>query len=607
MQGAIGGVCDAVDAVFSDTLTKRAFVAVRPPGHHCSADYPSGFCWLNNVHVGIQHAAQAHGLTHVVIFDIDLHHGDGSQEIAWAINERNQTLSKNVTHSKRAAIGYYSLHDINSYPCEMGDKEKVSNASMCIDNAHGQSIWNVHLEPWSSEADFERLYEQKYSVLFEKARKFLQKQTEKIKAAPKGGAPRAAIFISAGFDANQWEGAGMQRHTVNVPTSFYERFTRDAVKLAHEESTAVEGRVISILEGGYSNRALTSGVLSHMSGLCQPAKSTTLNGDLESMHLNGTAKQHVQSSDHKWWNSEALHALETYEVVEAPKKPRTSGFAATFASPTESFSNKVVDHEKFQRSMSGTWRALPDLVDSSVPEVDWIAASHALSKAIIPTHRSTTSCKPEELARAKKQRQSEGTGLGRKTLDGPMTPTTPTVTPQPRRASSRRSSAANTIAHIQQPVPAVPSIPVAYQSTPSTPLPPLKQVPKRRSPVKQPASRIPTTLKTESTLSSQTPSLKTESSSSSYATAPSTSEDLDGLTSAVRRITLKVGTREEHDRRAAERAAGGPSGARAAAMKPATPIADALVGQVAAAREGKQETRVPSWSATGHIPFANGR
>ena len=53
-QGALGGVADAVDAVFDrSSNTKRAFVAVRPPGHHCSADFPSGFCWLNNVHVGI--------------------------------------------------------------------------------------------------------------------------------------------------------------------------------------------------------------------------------------------------------------------------------------------------------------------------------------------------------------------------------------------------------------------------------------------------------------------------------------------------------------------------------------------------------------------------
>jgi histone deacetylase HOS3 len=64
-EGALGGVCEGVDAVFNGTRTgagpSQAFVCVRPPGHHCSDDHPSGFCWLNNVHVGIQHAVLAHG------------------------------------------------------------------------------------------------------------------------------------------------------------------------------------------------------------------------------------------------------------------------------------------------------------------------------------------------------------------------------------------------------------------------------------------------------------------------------------------------------------------------------------------------------------------
>ena len=56
MQGALGTVCEAVDAVVHEgDLTKRAFVAIRPPGHHCGEDTPSGFCFLNNVVVGAGH------------------------------------------------------------------------------------------------------------------------------------------------------------------------------------------------------------------------------------------------------------------------------------------------------------------------------------------------------------------------------------------------------------------------------------------------------------------------------------------------------------------------------------------------------------------------
>ena len=124
-ESSLGAVCDAVDAVFNEGGPKRAFVAVRPPGHHCSASYPSGFCWINNVHVGIMHAILGHGLTHAAIIDIDLHHGDGSQQIAWQHNSRGVGLNKNSAYWKKTSIGYFSLHDINSYPCEMGDEEKV--------------------------------------------------------------------------------------------------------------------------------------------------------------------------------------------------------------------------------------------------------------------------------------------------------------------------------------------------------------------------------------------------------------------------------------------------------------------------------------------------
>lgn len=73
IEGALGTVCEVVDAIFT-SAHRRAFVGVRPPGHHCSVSYPSGFCWVNNVHVRIMHAVLTHGLTHAVIIDFNLHH-----------------------------------------------------------------------------------------------------------------------------------------------------------------------------------------------------------------------------------------------------------------------------------------------------------------------------------------------------------------------------------------------------------------------------------------------------------------------------------------------------------------------------------------------------
>ncbi|KAK4552331.1 histone deacetylase [Recurvomyces mirabilis] len=431
-QAALGGVADAVDAVFQPaSATKRAFVAVRPPGHHCSADYPSGFCWLNNVHVGIEYAAQTHGLTHVAILDFDLHHGDGSQAITWQRNRANNDKRWNAKPNSKLKlnpdIGYYSLHDINSYPCEMGDDEKVQAASLCVENAHGQSIWNVHLQPWKTEEEFWVLYEGRYAVLLEKARLFLRHHTARIKAEGRQS-PRSAIFISAGFDASEWEGAGMQRHKVNVPTEFYARFSRDVVKLAAEEGTGCEGRVISVLEGGYSDRALCSGVMSHLSGFCgqllaepQQAKREPTGHSLDAL-MNGLrldlpsqSKFHYNPS---WWSAPNLTALELKVHPQPPpplhnngKRVRT-GPQPTYATPTESFAYKVVDPNKFARSVSGTMRDSPAFARPRTPpppEVDWVVAVLGLSRLLVPGERETGSWTAEGLGgagRSRRERQS---------------------------------------------------------------------------------------------------------------------------------------------------------------------------------------------------------
>lgn len=157
---------------------RRAFVLSRPPGHHCSGAEPQGFCWVNNAVVAAAHAHAAHGIDRVVVLDIDLHHGNGTQSLAWRINaeavkadadraarlaahrratrgrkqERRETYEQlcedEVVVGRRALqICYTSLHDIDSFPCEDGDAEYVRNASVCLGGAHGQWIWNGTLRP----------------------------------------------------------------------------------------------------------------------------------------------------------------------------------------------------------------------------------------------------------------------------------------------------------------------------------------------------------------------------------------------------------------------------------------------------------------------------
>ncbi|KAL9637089.1 MAG: hypothetical protein Q9164_002423 [Protoblastenia rupestris] len=438
LEGALGGVCEAVDVVFSERGARRAFVCIRPPGHHCSADMPSGFCWLNNVHVGIGHAAMTHGLTHAAIIDFDLHHGDGSQAVTWAHNSRIATMSKNTPMSKKTSIGYFSLHDINSYPCEMGDDEKIRNASLCIENAHGQSIWNVHLQPWKTEAEFWALYEDKYLVVLTKARAFLKGHSDRLRQAPIHPTPKAAIFLSAGFDASEWESSHMQRHQVNVPTSFYARFTRDVVMMAEEEAIGVDGRVISVLEGGYSDRALMSGVLSHLSGLTlstgmsRPFSSSYGFGHEMARRLgeldNGEPIQGISSSrktvtdlfDPSWWSLPFLEEVEALvnppPPAAVPKRQRNE-VRPTYSSATQSYTAKIVSSPQGRRSVSGSTTpghhpisAEPRTPSPLPPDVDWATAAHELSKLLVPSDRETKSCKPEELnaeaTRARRDRQS---------------------------------------------------------------------------------------------------------------------------------------------------------------------------------------------------------
>ena len=442
LEGALGGVCEGVDAVFNDYGPNRAFVCIRPPGHHCSADMPSGFCWLNNVHVGIGHAVLAHGLTHAAIIDFDLHHGDGSQAITWAHNSRAASLPKNTPLSKRTAIGYFSLHDINSYPCEMGDDEKVRNASLCIENAHGQSIWNVHLQPWKTEAEFWQLYSEKYTVVLSKARNFLKAHSDRLRQAPTLPRPKAAIFLSAGFDASEWESPGMQRHQVNVPTDFYARLSSDVVAIAEEAGLGADGRVISVLEGGYSDRALISGVASHISGLNvvnslynRPTSNNGLGQDMDrrlgTLDIDGhfvagqNAGEQPKSGtfDPMWWSLPQLEEIEKLvnppTLIPATKKQRNDT-RPTYTSTTQSYSAKVVSPSKNRRSLYGSASIssqhgyiMSRASSPLAPDVDWATATHELSKLLVPTDRETMSCRPEDLnAEASRARRDRHSGVG---------------------------------------------------------------------------------------------------------------------------------------------------------------------------------------------------
>lgn len=151
-------------------------------------------------------------------------------------------------------------------------------ASTSIHNSHGQWIENVHLQSYTSEEHFwTELYDKKYSNILTKADEFLQETG--------GPGDDVLFFISCGMDACEHEYPSMSRHNRKVPTSYYHRFARDACALADKYAG---GRLISVLEGGYSDRALTSGAMAHLVGLIDLPE-----GD-------------GQKVDESWWSVENL-------------------------------------------------------------------------------------------------------------------------------------------------------------------------------------------------------------------------------------------------------------------------------------------------------------
>jgi acetoin utilization deacetylase AcuC-like enzyme len=96
---AAGGACALVDAL-STRETPTGFAGLRPPGHHCERARPMGFCLFNNVAVAVQHALDSHGARRVAIFDWDVHHGNGTNDIFHA----------------RSDVLYVSIHQSPLYP-----------------------------------------------------------------------------------------------------------------------------------------------------------------------------------------------------------------------------------------------------------------------------------------------------------------------------------------------------------------------------------------------------------------------------------------------------------------------------------------------------------
>jgi acetoin utilization deacetylase AcuC-like enzyme len=205
---AAGAVLAGVDAVLGGTAN-AAFCLVRPPGHHATAERAMGFCLFNNIAVAARYAQRRHALERVAILDIDVHHGNGSQDIFW----------------DDPSVLYISLHEFPFYPGSGHWRERGG------DSAIGATV-NIPLPVGSADAEYERAFD---LLLLPLVRRF-QPQL---------------ILVSAGYDAH-----------LNDPLADMALSTegyRQLMLRSRRAADAVcDGRIVVVLEGGYHPEALAA-------------------------------------------------------------------------------------------------------------------------------------------------------------------------------------------------------------------------------------------------------------------------------------------------------------------------------------------------------------
>lgn len=211
---AAGAVVAAVDAVFGD-VADNAFCAVRPPGHHAEPDRPMGFCLFNNAAIGALHARQAHGVRRVAVVDFDVHHGNGTQ----------------ARFRDDPDLMYLSSHQWPLYP----------GTGAADDTGIADNLVNLCLEPTAGSAPFRAAWS---DTGLPRLRAF----------APE------LIIISAGFDGHERDPLA----SLSLTDDDYGWITAEIMKIAAD---CCNGRLVSVLEGGYDLDALQSASRIHVSTL----------------------------------------------------------------------------------------------------------------------------------------------------------------------------------------------------------------------------------------------------------------------------------------------------------------------------------------------------
>jgi acetoin utilization deacetylase AcuC-like enzyme len=211
---AVGGATLAVDEVVSKKAD-NAFIVQRPPGHHAETVRPMGFCIFNQAAIAARHAQKKHGLHRVAVVDFDVHHGNGTQEIFWS----DPTLMYCSTHQM-------PLYPGTGAPGERGNHDNIVNAPLRAGDGGEQ---------------------------------FRAAMEDRILPRLSAFGPEL-IIISAGFDAHK-------RDPLANLQFVEEDFAWATRKILDVADKTAQGRVISVLEGGYDLEGLSKSAAAHVIAL----------------------------------------------------------------------------------------------------------------------------------------------------------------------------------------------------------------------------------------------------------------------------------------------------------------------------------------------------
>lgn len=230
-----GGAIKAVDLVCgADAQYKVAFAAGRPPGHHALYDSSMGFCVFNNVALAAAHAIEAYGLKRVALLDFDVHHGNGTQQI----------LDHNREHKGHDTL-FISFQESDIWPYNKDENT--------VKNDHTLNY------PMPTLAPVEMYYDAFNNEIIPALEAFKPE----------------LIIISAGFDAHRDDPPGealfndAPGRQLLVEKDF-DWMTMRLLDIAHKYG---QGRVVSVMEGGYSPDVLARSVVSHVETMLEYSKT----------------------------------------------------------------------------------------------------------------------------------------------------------------------------------------------------------------------------------------------------------------------------------------------------------------------------------------------